>query len=120
MSECPSCRIEIGSSSYCGCGWKRKAMVSADKPQEQTVKCCYDVCFLGAKVKIKTKTGWANMCLRHYDEYHQQQSEDYCAALGLNTTEQRRAWFRDQVNRLSNKFTRYAREPGSDFEEDAA
>ena len=25
MSECPKCHTEIGKSSYCGCGWKKKS-----------------------------------------------------------------------------------------------
>ena len=32
MSECPKCDAEIGKSSYCGCGWKKKSWkVGADE-----------------------------------------------------------------------------------------
>jgi hypothetical protein len=123
MSECPKCGSEVGNAGYCGCGWKRKAIVKGgDKPPEQTVKCCHDICFNDAKVKIKTHTGWANLCMRHYDDHYQKQSEEYCNALGLTTTEQRRAWVKQQINRLAKKYTRYVpkSEPGADYEEDAA
>jgi hypothetical protein len=86
---------------------------------EDTVICG---CGLSAKVKVRTETGWENLCMGCYYKHHYQQSVDYCAALGLNTTEQRIAWLKKHAAGITKRYTQNvpAREPGVDYEEDFA
>lgn len=90
--------------------------------QDETVICCREPCRLSAKTKVKTPTGWANFCLEHYHEYYTRQSEEYCNALGLDTTEKRIAWLKQHAKGLTKRYTANIppREPGEDREEDAA
>lgn len=117
MSACPKCDTEIGAAAYCGCGWKRGAK-ARDTGPERRCDCCYEGCSHDAMVKIKTPTGWANMCLDHYAIYHHAKAEKHCRDLGLNTRAQRLAWLRQNWRQLTALPP--IREPGQDDEELAA
>ena len=81
--------------------------------------CAHESCQHRAVVKIQTPTGWANLCMFHYDEHYRIGALDYCDALGLHTIEQRREWVRGEVKKLVAKWTpdyNRQREPGDDDE----
>lgn len=72
MAECPKCGSEIGRATYCGCGWRgRKQVVdnSQDLHANAFVDCAHQECRLPAMCKIQTKTGWASLCKKHYDQH---------------------------------------------------
>lgn len=113
--ECPKCRAEIGNADYCGCGWKKPKKQEYQEPLR--VECAHESCQHRAIVKIQTITGWANLCNFHYQEHYRLQALDYCSALGLHTTEQRKAWMKGAIRKLAEKWKPdYQREPGEDEE----
>ena len=116
--ECPKCHAEISDATYCGCGWKKpKAKAVAEEP-ELLAECAYTACQTRAKVKIKVTTGWANLCIHHYEEHYRLKALETCKTLGLHTTEQRRAWVKAAVAKLAAKWRPgYLRQPGEDLEE---
>jgi len=117
MSECPKCHSEIADATYCGCGWKRRKEAKQAEV-ELLVECAHFSCLQRAKVKIKTTTGWANLCIPHYEEHFRMKAVVTCETLGLHTVGQKRAWVRDAVGKLAQKWAPpYNREPGEDLEE---
>ena len=64
--------------------------VAPDKP------CAYEEsgCRQQARVRVQTKTGWANMCVSHYQAYHGALAREYCKERGLlrNRDESDQAW----------------------------
>lgn len=111
MAECPKCRSEIGAATFCGCGWKKYAKPGLNAPIETTVKCCHDDCLISARVKVQTAYGWANFCVRHYEDYHLAQARKTCEAMGLDTMEKQRAWCLKKLPHITRQ-----REPGDDDE----
>jgi hypothetical protein len=82
-NQCPTCGAPLGkNAAYCGCGWRRITS-GFDAPQEPHVNCAHEDCFLSAKVKIKTKTGWANLCAQHYDQHFAKQAVDNLDKYGM-------------------------------------
>lgn len=81
--NCPDCSrtLHVGAT-YCGCGWKRRKSPFADA-LEVTVNCAHFNCRNPAKVKIKTKTGHANLCMAHYDQHYRDEALDGLDKLGL-------------------------------------
>ena len=119
MKSCPRCDAEIGDTAVaCSCGWRdRKAK---DAPIEPPGPCGYEGCHLPAMCKLRTPTGWLNVCDNHYRIYFHSRAEKTCRDLGLTTIEQKRAWLRNAVSKLANKMRpNYMREPGQDDEEAA-
>jgi hypothetical protein len=102
MSECVKCGQEIGCASYCGCGWRK---AKNDKPlSEPTALCAYMACNKPSICKIKVaKNAWSNFCQQHYIEWHRRKAEETCLDLGLKTTEEKREWVRNAVNKLATK-----------------
>jgi uncharacterized phage protein (TIGR02220 family) len=41
-----------------------------------------------ATIRVKTATGWANLCRAHYDAHHGRVSRSWCAERGLGTVSQ--------------------------------
>lgn len=67
--QCPQCATTLHrSATFCGCGWQKKTQPLPSE-REPHVNCAHDGCFLSSKVKITTQTGWANLCMRHYEEH---------------------------------------------------
>lgn len=116
MSECVKCGAEIGSSSYCGCGWKRQGK-GAGISVERRCECAYAGCLHDAVLKVKTSTGWANLCHDHSRIYHHAKAEKYCNELGLDTREKRMAWLRKNWKQIPAPLPDQIREPGQDDEE---
>ena len=92
----------------------KKQIVESYSPP---IECCFAGCPNSATLKVKTKTGWANVCLKHDLKIVQERADEYCRKLGLDTVERQREWL------LKNKpmVKKYPmREPGCDDEEIAA
>lgn len=80
---CQKCGGELhAGATYCGCGWTKKSVPTAQSMTEH-VNCAHDGCFVSAKVKIKTRTGWANLCLKHYEEHFTEQAIDNLSNYGM-------------------------------------
>ena len=83
--ECPKCKSTLhNTATSCGCGWGKK---SYDQVHVEHINCSHDGCFLSAKVKIQTKTGWAKLCLKHYEEHYANEAIANLAQRGLNQLE---------------------------------
>lgn len=119
--ECPKCEAEIGSASYCGCGWGRKK--KADRgPEMPRVPCAFYSCARLSAARIKVMgNSWSNFCAEHYEEHFLRQAEETCLTLGLKTKEQKYKWVREKLKK--GLFKRIPiepiaeREPGEDREE---
>lgn len=60
--------------------------------EPQYVQCAFAGCGTNATLRVKTKTGWANVCLDHDKELVQKRADIYCAERGLDTPAKQRAW----------------------------
>lgn len=56
--------------------------------------CAHETCGSYAWVKIRTKTGWANLCVTHYELHFAKQGDRAMTAMGLDRwqDEDREAW----------------------------
>jgi len=108
--QCGKCGGEIGNSKYCGCGWKRPANVAFES--NPTVPCAHHACTFTAKVKIQTKTGWANLCMKHYDQHYADEAHANLDKYGMaklpdETTAEHvarmRAFVRNGVRKFANR-----------------
>ena len=119
MKPCPRCDADIGDSAVaCRCGWKERGKTAKKDEFRQFMQCAHMGCNTSADVRLKTPTGWADFCRRHYDDFIQDRADAHCAKLGLHTVEQKKAWLRD--NKLTIKKVPITREPGEDLDEVAA
>lgn len=85
FTNCPECDKALrGDAFKCSCGWKKPAI---DASYIQHIDCAYHGCSTSATVRIRKKTGWANLCVFHYSTDNLQESIDYCKKHGLDTTE---------------------------------
>lgn len=126
--ECPDCHCELhNTAKYCGCGW-RKPNQNATPPRA-SVPCAHQDCGIDAMCKIKTPTGWANLCWQHYDAHFLAQGQATCERLGLDTVEKQRAYFREGFRKLAGRSFENTqreaerlkqREPGEDWDETPA
>lgn len=92
--QCPRCSDDLkwGATS-CHCGWKkRKRGEERGLPPRVPVQCAHYDCPDDATIRVRTATGWANLCRGHYDLHWQREADAFCKAAGLNTIEQKR-WF---------------------------
>ena len=81
--DCPKCHVSLAdSATYCGCGWKKLAPKWQSKTDEP-VPCAHEACNISAMSRIMTKTGWANLCWRHYDEHFYNQAIDNLDKYGM-------------------------------------
>jgi hypothetical protein len=87
----------------------------------ETIPCAHANCGIDAMCRIKTKTGWADVCWQHYDAHYAAQARANCAAKGLHTTAQlREAWkvgTATLARRMRNREVMVQREPGEDWDE---
>jgi hypothetical protein len=105
MAECPRCDQRLfPNATSCACGWRsrRPQQNDADPPRER-VQCAHATCTIPAACKVKTRTGWANFCLPHYERYHEDIALAGLAEKGLERlhdetkaehVERLRAWFK--------------------------
>ena len=117
MKNCPRCDAELGdTATACRCGWKEHKKNAADSIAR--AGCAHFDCQHPAICRMKTASGWANLCNRHYEMLIQTRADQTCQRLGLTTTAQKSAWVLDQVHKLSQRMRpSYLREPGEDRDE---
>lgn len=91
--ECPKCNQPLADhATYCGCGWR---IIAATKAVNQITDALQDYERKCAKV--------------------QEEANATCKRLGLETTEQKRAWLRNHWPQMQAYDTGKApREPGED------
>lgn len=83
MAECPRCESPLAKFAVaCVCGWRARAKKDEEKPREK-YPCAHDGCALPAACKIKVITGWANLCLPHYQRHFEIQADRGLEAKGL-------------------------------------
>ena len=94
--QCPDCNRGLRDGAIrCACGWNAldaKVPVHAD--------CAHDACPHPAKIKLKTKTGWAKVCEKHYLQHFQESAEENAVKLGLLTGAQCREWLKKNALRF--------------------
>lgn len=139
---CPKCRRRLrADAEVCLCGW---ASAASSSQQSGRAECAHFGCVQTAMIAQRTRSGWANLCLSHYEAHHTAEAQRKLALLGLDTREKQTAYWREQVEILrsgaknyrtwahrpkSELARRYAaeinaskrlpvREPGADYEED--
>lgn len=88
--NCPDCNRGLRDEAIrCACGWS-----ALDLKQPLKIDCAHMECSYGAIAKLKTKTGWAKVCHKHYIQYFQEKAEEKCVALDLLTATQCREYFK--------------------------
>jgi len=113
--ECPKCKVEIGRSTYCGCGWSKK-FVEPSGQYNPLFPCAHLVCGENAYVKVLTPTGWATFCDHHYSAHFLDKAEKTCKLLNLNSVKEKREWVNKRMKFLYAKLAanKALREPGED------
>jgi len=110
--ECPDCRkILRENAKSCQCGWgKVEDFKKAKWPH--LGQCSHEGCPYETLTQVRTKIGWATFCRPHYEEYHLEQAEAYCASNGLSRLPEEardhwikrvREWNRNAVGALKQK-----------------
>lgn len=56
---------------------KRVDQTSAKDEVQPIIDCAHEGCGQGAVCRIPTKTGWAKLCLEHYESYYTRRGERY-------------------------------------------
>lgn len=74
------------------------------------IDCAHQGCGSHAIARVRAPTGWANLCLYHYEHQLDGEAREYCLAHGLNTTEKKIAHCRE----LFGSIRRRERMPGED------
>ena len=67
--------------------------------RRQLIDCAHQGCMSHAICKVKRKQGWANLCDFHYANDNLDESREYCAKNGLNTTEKKIAHIKVMLNK---------------------
>ena len=87
LNSCPDCDKPLRADAFkCSCGWTRTV---GSTPSRPIIDCAFHGCMTPAVVRMRKPTGWANMCEYHYANDNLQESRDYCAKHGLDTTEKK-------------------------------
>lgn len=111
--QCPECKDELGArATYCQCGWKKSAQRA--QPPAVHISCAHADCGIRAMCKIKTKTGWANLCWQHYDKHYADEAHANLDKYGLaclpdETTEEHVSRMREFVKSGLKRFAGRAR-----------
>lgn len=65
-----------------------------ERPVEPRVQCSFAMCQTGATMRLRTKTGWANVCNRHAEELNLRETHDWLRETGLTRQpgETQREW----------------------------
>lgn len=105
MNSCPDCSKTLApNATRCRCGWV------ANTARSTYIECAFAGCPQSATLNVKTPTGRANVCPAHDLAIVQKRAEKYCAELGLDTLEKRRAWVLSR-KRVMRRFDEVVREP---------
>lgn len=87
MAECPKCGADLTNPKSCGaCGWKprtRKELAEAKDAPPEHIPCAYMACDVSAIIRERMPTGWASLCLQHYEAHYRDQAEKRMVELGL-------------------------------------
>lgn len=89
--QCPDCKARLFvNATRCACGW------NAQSPNQPLPKanCAHEECGFHAFVKVRTKTGWAKLCEKHYVEDHKKEAIERCLDMGLATPKACYEWFK--------------------------
>lgn len=62
--------------------------------------CAHMECNAHAICKIKTETGWAKVCHKHYVQHFHEKAEENCVKLGILTSTQCREWLKNHKFRF--------------------
>ena len=96
MNNCPDCNRGLRDDAIrCACGWS-----ALDVKQPLKIDCAHMECNQGAMMKIKTSTGLAKVCHKHYLQHFQDKAEENCVKLNLLTSTQCREWLRNNKLRF--------------------
>lgn len=113
---CPDCGSSLGKGAYkCRCGWKTS---EGSYSTAVRVDCAFDACMTPALVRVRTRTGWANLCVKHYETQHQAAAAAYAQKHGLRTPadhirhmrslankpKDHRAWMTNPKSRLAAEY----------------
>lgn len=80
--ECPNCTATLTArATYCGCGWKKHKQQYQERAPD--VPCAHEACGIAAMCRLKTPTGYANVCWQHYDAHFAERAQESLAAYGL-------------------------------------
>lgn len=119
MKDCPRCQNPIpDQAESCRCGWRERTTRQATASHEPRVDCGYNGCYTESFCKLRTPTGWLNVCEQHYRQYHHDKAEKHCNDKGLDTTAKRKAYLREITDKFPALKAHITREPGDDYEED--
>lgn len=84
--DCPRCSEPLFSPSSCRCGWRartrRESGHSTEPPPH--VPCAHQDCRESALCRIQTPTGWANLCMPHYERHFARIGDAALTAHGLD------------------------------------
>jgi hypothetical protein len=83
--DCPRCNEPLYSPNSCRCGWRarvRQERHTAEAPAY--VACAHEGCRESALCRIRTATGWANLCMPHYEQHYARIGDAATAAHGLD------------------------------------
>lgn len=99
---CPRCQapLKVNGATSCECGWKKRARAGRVEKEPVWVSCAHMACSYRADVSLKTPTGWANLCRRHYDEKMGAEARAYTASLGLKSREDCIAYVRSHKDKI--------------------
>lgn len=94
---CPKCKRRLrAEAENCLCGWS----AVADKVSRH-VDCAYaPSCTKPALIRQYTPSGHVNLCEAHALEEHTRRAEAWCLERGLDTTEKKIAYCREQMKNL--------------------
>jgi hypothetical protein len=95
FNQCPRCSVDlVWGATSCDCGWKKRARSDrASRPPPDPVACAHDGCSSNATLRLRTATGWANLCRGHAERHWGRVAEDFCVfILGLKTLEEKKEY----------------------------
>ena len=82
--DCPRCKTSIPDTARnCSCGWRKRGNVTDAYETSPVVDCAHANCSAPAICRIKTKTGWANVCKNHYDRHYADEAHANLDRYGL-------------------------------------
>lgn len=111
LKPCPECERYIPVAAIkCRCGW------TAPKADPSFCECAFAGCPERATLRVKGKTGWANVCVDHDLHIANLRSQAYCKSLFLDTAEKQRQWLlnRGKMPSVLKRNIERQREPGED------
>ena len=65
----------------------RKAPLQHRDDLPPVIPCAHETCGESAMCRVKTPTGWAKLCLTHYDAYYREQGRKAMREYGLERKE---------------------------------